>query len=137
MNPYAPEGWWTAVDALRGRCVVVISRDGGVDLAHHDAGVQLAALMGRWGGVRRTPVVTVLEGEHQAVLMVRGSGEGPSIRHHRTTRHALAETRPARLAPAQGSVLSSGAATPTLVLNSSVDEEGRHTPNNVGSPRSG
>jgi len=46
LNPYAPDGWWAAVDALQGKCVVVIARDGDVDLAHHDAGQQLAALMG-------------------------------------------------------------------------------------------
>ena len=46
LNPYAPDGWWAAVDGLHGKCVVVIARDGDVDLAHHDAGQQLAALMG-------------------------------------------------------------------------------------------
>ena len=46
LNPYAPDGWWAAVDALQGRCVVVIAGNGDVDLAHHDAGTQLAALMG-------------------------------------------------------------------------------------------
>lgn len=64
LNPYAPDGWWAAVDALEGRCVVVIARDGDVDLAHHDAGEQLAALMGSGRAVfAALPVVTVLETE--------------------------------------------------------------------------
>ena len=46
LNPYAPDGWWAAVDGLQAKCVVVIVRDGDVDLAHHDASAQLAALMG-------------------------------------------------------------------------------------------
>jgi len=33
LNPYAPDGWWSAVDELQGRCVVVITRHGDVDLA--------------------------------------------------------------------------------------------------------
>lgn len=62
VNPYAPDGWWAAVDALQGRCVVVIVRDGDVDLAHHDAGEQLAALMGSGRAVfAALPVDTNLE----------------------------------------------------------------------------
>ena len=61
LNPYAPDGWWAAVDALQGRCVVVIVRAGDVDLAHHDAGAQLAALMGTSRAVfAALPVATVL-----------------------------------------------------------------------------
>ena len=45
LNPYAPDGWWSAVDGMQGRCVVVVVRDGDVDLAHHEGGDQLAALM--------------------------------------------------------------------------------------------
>ena len=45
-NPYAPDGWWAAVDQMQGRCVVVIVRDGDVDLTRPEAGEQLAALMG-------------------------------------------------------------------------------------------
>jgi hypothetical protein len=52
LNPYAADGWWSAVDGMQGRCVVVIVREGDVNLAHHEAGDhhevgdQLAALMG-------------------------------------------------------------------------------------------
>ena len=61
LNPWAPDGWWTAVDGLQGRCVVVIARDGDVDLAHHDAGAQLAALMGSGRAVfAALPVDTTL-----------------------------------------------------------------------------
>ncbi len=49
LNPYTPDGGRAAVDALQGRCVVVIARDGDVDFAHHDAAQQLAALMGTDG----------------------------------------------------------------------------------------
>ena len=62
LNPYAPDGWWAAVDELQGKCVVVIARDGEVDLAHHDAGAQLAALMGTGRAVFAVlPVETLLE----------------------------------------------------------------------------
>ncbi len=62
LNPYAPNGWWAAVDGLQGRCVVVIARDGDVALAHHQAGEQLAALMGAGRAVfAALPVETVLE----------------------------------------------------------------------------
>lgn len=62
LNPYAPDGWWAAVDQLQGRCVVVIVRDADVDLTHHDAGEQLAALMGTGRAVfAALPVVTALE----------------------------------------------------------------------------
>lgn len=61
LNPWAPDGWWTAVDQLQGRCVVVIVRDGDVDLAHHQAGGQLAALMGSGRAVyAAVPVSTLL-----------------------------------------------------------------------------
>jgi hypothetical protein len=33
LSRHAPGGRWRAVNALRGRCVVVIARDGDVDLA--------------------------------------------------------------------------------------------------------
>ena len=62
LNPYAPDGWWAAVDGLHGKCVVVIARDGDVDLAHHDAGAQLAALMGTGRAVfAALPVQTLLQ----------------------------------------------------------------------------
>ena len=38
LNPAAPDGWWQAVDRLGGYCVVVITTQGDVDLAHHDVG---------------------------------------------------------------------------------------------------
>ena len=61
VNPYAPDGWWAAVDALEGRCIVVITRDGDVDLSHHEAGEQLVALMGTGRAVfAALPVDTVL-----------------------------------------------------------------------------
>ena len=61
LNPYAPDGWWAAVDGLQGKCVVVIVRDGDVDLAHHDAGAQLAVLMGTGRAVfAALPVETLL-----------------------------------------------------------------------------
>jgi hypothetical protein len=61
LNPYAPDGWWSAVDTLHGRCVVVIVRNGDVDLAHHQAGEQLAALIGTGRAVSAAlPVVTNL-----------------------------------------------------------------------------
>jgi hypothetical protein len=61
LNPYAPDGWWDAVDGLQGRCFVVIVPDGDVDLSHHAAGEQLEALMGTGRAVFATlPVDTVL-----------------------------------------------------------------------------
>lgn len=45
FNPYSPPGWWAAVDQLGGQCVVVVVRDGDLDLHRPDAGDQLAALM--------------------------------------------------------------------------------------------
>jgi hypothetical protein len=61
LNPYAPDGWWAAVDGLQGRCVVVIVRDGDVDLSHYSAGEQLVALMGTGRAVfAALPVDTVL-----------------------------------------------------------------------------
>ena len=61
LNPYAPDGWWAAVDELQGRCVVVITRHGDVDLSHHQAGEQLVALMGTGRAVfAALPVDTVL-----------------------------------------------------------------------------
>ena len=62
LNPYAPDGWWAGVDGLHGKCVVVIVRDGDVDLAHHDAGEQLAALKGTGRAVFAVlTVATILE----------------------------------------------------------------------------
>lgn len=63
LNPWAPDGWWAAVDQLQGRCVVVIVRDGDVDLTHHNSGDQLAALMGTGRAVfAALPVTTNLPG---------------------------------------------------------------------------
>jgi len=63
LNPWAPDGWWAAVDGLQGRCVVVIVGDGDVDLAHQDAGEQLAALLGTGRAVfAALRVDTVLDG---------------------------------------------------------------------------
>ena len=44
-NPASPEGWWAAIDALHGHCIVVMVRGGAVDLHHPEAGDQLAALL--------------------------------------------------------------------------------------------
>jgi hypothetical protein len=44
-NPASPEGWWTAVDTLAGHCIVVMMRDGAVDLNQTQAGDQLVALL--------------------------------------------------------------------------------------------
>lgn len=44
-NPVSPAGWWAAVDNLGGHCVVVMVRDGAVDLALPDAGDRLATLL--------------------------------------------------------------------------------------------
>ena len=46
LNPYAPDGWWAAVDQRQGRCLMVILRAEDVDLAADDAGEQIAALVG-------------------------------------------------------------------------------------------
>lgn len=45
-QPLRANGWWPAVDGLQGRCVVVSTRSGEVDLSHFQVGEQLAALMG-------------------------------------------------------------------------------------------
>lgn len=61
VNPYAPDGWWAAVDRLQGRCIVVIARSGDVDLSHRQAGEQLVAQMGTGRAVfGALPVETVL-----------------------------------------------------------------------------
>ena len=61
-NPFAPDGWWAAVDQMQGLCVVVIVRDGDVDLAHPEAGEQLAALVGTGRAVTAAvPVKIVLD----------------------------------------------------------------------------
>ena len=62
LNPYAPDGWWTAVDQRQGRCLVVILRAGDVDLAADDAGEQLTALLGSNSSVSASlPVETCLD----------------------------------------------------------------------------
>jgi hypothetical protein len=62
LNSASPDGWWSAVDALEGRCVVVLVRDGDVDLTNQQAGAQLAALMGTNRAVfAALPVVTILD----------------------------------------------------------------------------
>lgn len=61
-NPFAPDGWWAAVDQMQGRCIVVIVHDGDVDLAHPQAGEQLAALLGTGRAVTAAvPVKIVLD----------------------------------------------------------------------------
>jgi hypothetical protein len=45
-NPWAPDGWWAAVDKMLGLCMVVIARDCDIDLANANVGNQLAALLG-------------------------------------------------------------------------------------------
>ncbi len=44
-NPVSPPGWWAAVDTLGGHCVVVMVREGAVDLTDPDAGDRLPALL--------------------------------------------------------------------------------------------
>ena len=44
-NPVSPPGWWAAVDDLGGHCVVVMVREGAVDLSQPGAGDQLAGLL--------------------------------------------------------------------------------------------
>ncbi|GAA3579918.1 hypothetical protein GCM10022197_41970 [Microlunatus spumicola] len=62
LNPYAPDGWWAAVDQGQGRCMVVILRSGQVDLAANDAGTQIAALIGSRSSVYASlPITTFLE----------------------------------------------------------------------------
>ena len=61
LNPYAPDGWWAAVDQLQGRCVVIITRSGDIDLSQHQAGEQLAALVDTGRAVfAALPVDTIL-----------------------------------------------------------------------------
>ena len=63
VNPAAPDGWWAAVDGRGDRCVVVVTHETDVDLAHHDAGAQLVALLGIGRAVLAAlPVVTDLTG---------------------------------------------------------------------------
>ena len=62
LNPYAPDGWWAAVDERKGRCLVVILGSGDVDLASEDTDEQLAALVGTGRAVYASlPVATVLD----------------------------------------------------------------------------
>lgn len=62
LNPYAPDGWWAAVDQRKGRCLVVILRSEDVDLAADNAGDQIAALVGSGCSVCASlPVMTFLE----------------------------------------------------------------------------
>ncbi|HEY0239388.1 MAG TPA: hypothetical protein VGC37_12135 [Friedmanniella sp.] len=62
LNPYAPDGWWAAVDGRESRCLVVIFRSGDVDLASQYTGQQLAALVGTGRAVSASlPVATVLD----------------------------------------------------------------------------
>ncbi|GAA1427362.1 hypothetical protein GCM10009616_04340 [Microlunatus lacustris] len=60
-NPVSPSGWWAAVDDLGGHCVVVMVRDGSVDLAQPDAGDRLATLLNTDQAISAAlPVVTDL-----------------------------------------------------------------------------
>ncbi len=43
-SPVSPDGWWAAVDNLGGHCVVVLAREGAVDLTPGD-GDPLASLL--------------------------------------------------------------------------------------------
>lgn len=43
-NPAGPAGWWAAVDALAGRCVVIVCANSDLDLAGNHARQQLTAL---------------------------------------------------------------------------------------------
>lgn len=43
-NSVGPDGWWSAVDALDGRCVVIVCADSDVNLAGGTLGQQLTAL---------------------------------------------------------------------------------------------
>jgi len=62
LNPYAPDGWWAAVDERQGRCLVVILRAGDLDLSADDTGDQIAAIIGSDGSVSASlPVQTCLE----------------------------------------------------------------------------
>jgi hypothetical protein len=62
LNPYAPHGWWAAVDQLQGRCLVVILQAGDVDLADADAGERIAALVGTGRAAAAIlPVETMLD----------------------------------------------------------------------------
>jgi len=62
-NPWAPDGWWPAVDQMGGRCMVVIAREGDVDLANAKVGEQLAALLGTGRAVAAMLTVeTALDG---------------------------------------------------------------------------
>jgi len=62
LNPYAPHGWWAAVDGRKGQCLVVIFRSGDVDLASEDTGEQLAELVGTGRAVYASvPVRTLLD----------------------------------------------------------------------------
>ncbi len=60
-NPTSPEGWWAAVDALGGHCVVVMVREGALDLAQPGADAQLVTLLNTDRAMSAAlPVVTTL-----------------------------------------------------------------------------
>lgn len=62
-NPASPQGWWAAVDTLGGHCIVVMIRDGAVDLTRPEAGGQLVALLNTDHALSAAlPVVTTLSG---------------------------------------------------------------------------
>lgn len=61
LNPYAPDGWWAAVDGREGQCLVVIFRASDLDLGSEHTGQQLVALVGTGRAVYASlPVATVL-----------------------------------------------------------------------------
>ncbi|SEQ74657.1 hypothetical protein [Microlunatus flavus] len=62
LTPWAPDGWWAAVDDRQGSCLVVIVRTDGVDLTADDVGSQLASLVGTSSSAYASlPVETSLE----------------------------------------------------------------------------
>jgi hypothetical protein len=63
LNPYAPDGWWAAVDRRKGRCsMVVILRSEDADLFADNAGDQIAAQMGSGCSMYAwLPIMTFLE----------------------------------------------------------------------------
>lgn len=63
LDPVTPDGWWTAVDALGSHCVVVLAREGSVDLGGPDAAERLSGLLGTEQAMSAAlPVVTDLTG---------------------------------------------------------------------------
>ena len=60
-NPASPRGWWEAVDTLGGYCVVVLVREGAVDLTRPQTGDQLVDLLHTGHALSAAlPVVTSL-----------------------------------------------------------------------------